>query len=296
MGGKNMRISKIIKKTIKNFLINNYPVKQLISDQKIQLDYNAHIINQFIYYGGGEDYGIDSLIRRNLIKKFKATLESVESGTNLLTHIYLAQRIFSFSPEVPGLIAEFGSFKGASAANLSLACELVNRKLLLCDSFEGLPDDDMQLHVGMHSETFGYYKKGMFYGSLENVKENVEKFGDIQSCSFLKGFYSESLVNLKDPIVLAFMDVDLVSSTRDCLKYIWPLLVESGEIITDDAGDLDVVKIFFDDPWWAQNLQTVSPGFVGSGSGLLPCYPSLGYTKKTNLKNLKKVPHLYYPE
>jgi hypothetical protein len=92
------------------------------------------------------------------------------------------------------------------------------------------------------------------------------------------------------------MDVDLVSSTRDCLKYIWPLLVESGEIITDDAGDLDVVKIFFDDPWWAQNLQTVSPGFVGSGSGLLPCYPSLGYTKKTNLKNLKKVPHLYYPE
>ena len=291
-----MRISKRIKKTIKNFLINNYPVKQLISDQKIQLDYNAHIVNQFINYGGGEDYGIDSLIRGNLVEKFKTTLESVESGTNLLMHLYLAQRIFSFSPEVPGIIAEFGSFKGASTANLSLACKLVNRKLLVCDSFEGLPDDDMQLHVGMHPETFGYYKKGMFYGSLENVKENVEKFGDIQSCSFLKGFYSESLVNLKDPIVLAFMDVDLVSSTRDCLKYIWPLLVESGEIITDDAGDLDVVKIFFDDPWWAQNLQTVSPGFVGSGSGLLPCYPSLGYTKKTSLKNLKKVPHLYYPE
>jgi hypothetical protein len=291
-----MRISKTIKRTIKNFLINNYPVKQLISDQKIRLDYNAHIVNQFINYGGGEDYGIDSLIRGNLIEKFKATLESVESGTNLLTHIYLAQRIFSFSPEVPGLIAEFGSFKGASTANLSLACQLVNRKLLVCDSFEGLPDDNMQLHVGMHSETYGYYKKGMFYGSLENVKENVEKFGDIQSCSFLKGFYSESLVNLKDPIMLAFMDVDLISSTRDCLKHIWPLLVESGEIITDDAGDLDVVKIFFDDPWWVQNLKTISPGFVGSGSGLPPCYPSLGYTKKTCLNNLKKVPHSFYPE
>ena len=48
-----MRISKTIKRAIKNFLVNNYPVKQLISDQKIRLDYNAHIVNQFINYGGG---------------------------------------------------------------------------------------------------------------------------------------------------------------------------------------------------------------------------------------------------
>ena len=131
MGGKNMRISKTIKKTIKNFLINNYPVKQLILDQKIRIDYNSHIVNQFINYGGGENYGIDSLIRKNLVGKFMATLESVESGTNLLTHLYLAQRIFLFSPEVPGLIAEFGSNEGASSTNLSLAFKPVKKKLMV---------------------------------------------------------------------------------------------------------------------------------------------------------------------
>jgi hypothetical protein len=59
---------------------------------------------------------------------------------------------------------------------------------------------------------------------------------------------------------------------------------------------LDIVKVFFDDIWWGLNLKTVSPGFVGSGSGLPPCYRSLGYTKKIDIKKLKKVPHLHYPE
>lgn len=296
MDGNKFGISKVIKGKIKNILINNFPVKQLILAEKTRIDYYYYIVNQFIKYGGGEAYGINLMIRKNLVEKFRATLESVESGTNLLTHLYLAQRIFSYSPQMSGVIAEFGSFQGASTANLSLVCNLVNRKLLVCDSFEGLPDDNLKLHIGMHSETFGYYNKGMFCGSLEKVKENVDNYGHIQSCNFLKGFYSESLKNLKDPIILAFLDVDLVSSTQDCLIYIWPLLVENGEIITDDAIDLDVVKVFFDDEWWRLNLKTNSPGFVGSGSGLPPCYSSLGYTKKVNITKLKKASHLFYPK
>lgn len=291
-----MKISKAIKKNIKNYLVNHFPFRQLIQDEKSRIDYNYFMVDQFISYGGGEYYGIDSMIRKRLVEKFKATLSNVESATNLLTHLYLTKRIFSLNPEIKGVVAEFGSYNGASTANLSLACKLVERKLLVCDSFEGLPDDELVLHTGMHSETFGYYTKGMFCGTLEKVRENVQNFGDLQSCDFLKGYYSESLKNLIDPIALAFMDVDLVSSTRDCLKYVWPLLVEDGEIITDDAIDLDVVKVFFDDEWWSLNLKTASPGFVGSGSGLPPCYSTLGYTKKVNVSKFKKASHLSYPD
>jgi O-methyltransferase len=293
---RNINIYKTLKSKIKSILINNYPVKNLILNEKSQLDYDFFLIYQFINYGGGEEYGINTSIRKNLVEKFKRTINNVESATSLYIHLYLAQRIFRVNSKIEGVIVECGSFNGASTANLSLACKLVNRKLIVCDSFEGLPDDNLKLHVGMHSETFGYYKKGMFNGTLEAVKENIEKFGDIQSCVFLKGFYYESLVNLKDPIIMAFLDVDLVSSTQDCLKYIRPLLIENGEVITDDSLDLEVVKVFFDDGWWRSNFKTISPGYVGSGSGLLPCYPSLGYSRKIDFKKLNKMPHLFYPE
>jgi hypothetical protein len=169
------------------------------------------------------------------------------------------------------------------------------------DSFQGLPDDSLKRHVTPHFGIYGYYKQGMFCGRLDEVRENIRRFGDFQVCDLIPGFFSDSLKALRNPLVFAFLDVDLVSSTQDCLRYIWPLLVEGGAIYTDDAGDMDVVRVFFDEAWWRRNLQCASPGYIGSGCGLPlnPHYSSLGYTRRLSEfrpKQWQKASHLYYPE
>jgi hypothetical protein len=122
----------------------------------------------------------------------------------------------------------------------------------------------------------------MFEGGLVEVQANIGAFGKIKTCEFVKGWFSESLKALKNPIVFGFFDVDLASSMRDCIRYIWPLLVDGGMIYTDDSCDMDVVKVWFDCPWWKFYLKCDAPGYVGSGCGLplTPNYTSLGYTRK----------------
>jgi hypothetical protein len=159
----------------------------------------------------------------------------------------------------------------------------------------------MTPHLAPHFGIYGYYRKGMFAGRLEEVRANVTRYGDVRACTFIQGFFAESLRALTEPVALAFLDVDLVSSTQDCLRYVWPLLVEGGHVYTDDAGDLEVVRVFFDDGWWSSTLGSRSPGYVGSGCGLPlnPLYSSLGYARKLSgldPSRWARAPHLYYPD
>lgn len=239
--------------------------------------------------------------RAELVKAFARNVRDIPSGTSLLQHLALAQAILGIPPQLVGDVVECGAWKGASTASLSLVCKRVGRRLLVCDSFEGLPDEGLQVHVATHFGTYGYYKRGMFCGRLEEVRENVKRSGALEVCVFVPGYFSESLKALKDPVAFAFLDVDLVSSTQDCLRHLWPLLIEGREIYTDDAGDLAVVQVFFDDRWWRENLGCPAPGYVGSGCGLPlnPTASSLGYTRKLSqfkADQWARAPHLYYPD
>jgi hypothetical protein len=159
----------------------------------------------------------------------------------------------------------------------------------------------MERHLMPHTGHYGYYRQGMFCGSLDEVRDNIKVYGDITSCKFIKGPFSESLKVLSQPLVFAFFDVDLVSSTKDCLRYIWPLLVDGGTIYTDDWVDLDVVRVFFDEPWWRENLHCASPGYIGSGCGvpLGGGISALGYTRKMmkfREEKWSRASFLHYPE
>jgi hypothetical protein len=261
----------------------------------------AYVVDDFIEGDHGSRYGITRHDRAQLASAFATNLRHIPSGTSFVHHVALAKAVLSVQPEIPGVVVECGTWKGASAASLSLVCRRIGRRLTVCDSFEGLPDDGLRVHVAPHFGTWGYYKKGMFSGSLEEVQANVREFGAIEVCTFLPGYFSESLRALSDPVVFAFLDVDLVHSTQDCLRFIWPLLVEGGAIYTDDAGDLDVVRVFFDERWWRETFRCDPPGYVGSGCGLPlgATYSSLGYARKFadfDSDRWVKAPHLYHPK
>jgi|KBSSwiStaDraftv2_1062776.scaffolds.fasta_scaffold194566_2 O-methyltransferase len=186
----------------------------------------------------------------------------VKTLTSYKVHLAIALKILETPPEVQGDVVECGTYKGGSAANLSLICKLVNRRLLVFDSFEGLPEGkpgDREAHI---------YAKGDFCGQLDEVKRNIRSHGAIEVCEFVKGWFDDTLPTLKTPVILAFLDVDLEASLDTCVRYLWPRLVDHGHLFTDEAVSLDFTALFFSEKWWRQNMNQSPPGLIGAGTGL----------------------------
>jgi O-methyltransferase len=254
----------------------------------------------FIYNSYGKEYGITRKDRILILKKIKLSLSKVKSATSFETQITLVKKILSIKKNKFIYIVECGCFKGSSTIALSIAAKLINAKLIVYDSFVGLPfsEKSFGLRKYPHLNLYGFYKKGMYSGSLEEVKNNVKIYGEISVCEFRKGNFNNTLKNHSEKIDFCFIDVDLTTSTQECIKYLWKKLKENCYFFTDDACDLEVVKIWFDHVWWKKNFNIKPPGYIGSGCGLPISgnFSGLGYAYKNNKvkpSNLKKFNWLY---
>jgi len=186
----------------------------------------------------------------------------IQTGTTYKTHLAMALKLFETPPEVEGDVIECGTWKGGSAANLSLACRIVGRKLKIFDSFEGLPageplDREAKL-----------YKRGDYAGSLDEVRANIEKYGAPQCCEYVRGWFKDTLPQLNSPVVLAFLDVDLEASLDTCVRYIYPNLTPQGFIFIDEVTGTDYCALFYSERWWNENFNRTPPGLIGAGVGL----------------------------
>ena len=162
------------------------------------------------------------------------------------------------------------------------------------DSFEGLPNGEKSIPMRYypHLKVTGFYRKGMYKSTIDEVKKNLLMFGELDVCIFRKGYFNKSLIQHKEKIDFLFLDVDLVSSTKDCLLHLWKHLKNGCYCYSDDACDLDVVIVWFDSRWWLKNFKTKAPGYIGSGCGIPISFSfsSLGYAiKKPDLKKFNSV-------
>jgi len=194
---------------------------------------------------------------RMFLNKFR-----IPTGTSYKSHLAMSLKILETPPDVDGVVVECGSWKGGSAANLSLVCRLTNRKLMIFDSFEGLPESSESV------DRQGFYATGEFCGSLEDVKRNIVRYGAIECCEFLNGWFEETLPKLDRPVVLAFLDVDLELSLETCVRHIWPHLTDRGYIFIDEYVGLDYCSIFWSEEYWRRYFDRTPPGLMGSGVGL----------------------------
>lgn len=186
----------------------------------------------------------------------------IKTGTSFKTHLSMALKILEIPPAVQGDVIECGTWKGGSAANLSLVCKIVGRKLIIYDSFEGLPALDPA------DRESKFYKQGDYFGSIDEVKKNITRFGEIGCCEFRKGWFKDTLPMLDTPIVLAFLDVDLEASLDICVRSIWPYLTEKGHIFIDEVVGLNYCALFYSERFWDKYFQRVPPGLIGAGTGL----------------------------
>ncbi len=224
------------------------------------------------YFRGttGIDYGITFGSKLGLVWKMMRNNRQIPTASHFLEHLCMATRIMNVPKRVKGCVVECGCFKGGSTANLSLVCALCNRELEVFDSFEGLPEpaEEDKTHLLVDAGEVHTYAKGGWAGSFEEVRRNVATGGVAEICHLNKGFFNDSLPGFDKPVILAFIDVDLVSSLETCLRYIWPQLQDGCAAFTHEATHREIAAFFFDSEWWRENMQSEAPGLIGAGNGL----------------------------
>jgi Methyltransferase domain len=218
------------------------------------------VLAEYFNSRDGAEYGVGPWQKLRLAWRMYRNTRRIQTASHVLEHLAMASAILRVPRSDHACIVECGTFKGGSAANLSLVAELCGRQIHIFDSFAGLPDP------GASDDPS--YQRGDYCGRFAEVTANIERCGAIEVCTFHRGYFSETLPDFGEPCILAFLDVDLVDSLTSCFKYLWPLLQSGCYLFSHEARDPNIIRAFFDDAWWQDNLNMNAPGLVGSGTGL----------------------------
>ena len=233
----------------------------------------AHVA--FVLRGSGKRCGMAA--RAGLAWKSIVIHLSLECGHNPREALHILEEIIELPVDSPGAVVECGAFLGGSTAKLSLAAKLAGRKLIVCDSFEGLPEVDAKDHM----ESKPDFVTGAYQGRLDVVSANVSRLGRLECVEFVRGWYGDSLQRLHGtPIACAFWDVDLHDSFRDCIRALWPELTPGAKVFIHDVDREPVLRAFSDRSWWRDEMHDDPPDVVGAHSGLTSLSPLIGYATK----------------
>lgn len=186
----------------------------------------------------------------------------IPTATSFKLHLAMALKILETPPDEQGDVIECGTWKGGCAANLSLVCRMVGRTLIVYDSFAGLPEGSPGDREAMH------YEKGAYRGTLKEVKSNIARYGAIEHCKFVEGWFEDTLPQLDSPVLLAFLDVDLEASLDICVRCLWPSLTDKGYVFIDEFVGTDYCALFYSEKYWRKHFDATPPGLIGAGAGL----------------------------
>ncbi len=234
------------------------------------------------FLGNGARSRYDRRVRAALLEAFERIDRDVFALTSPCDGLFLAEAVLSL--ECDGDLVECGCCAGASTAKLSLLAAASGRRLIVFDSFAGLPTaqaSEARDHDLRHAHEARWHP-GLYGGGLELVRANIARHGNLDVCRFHPGWFADTLTaaNLEHPVALAFTDVDLVPSLRDCLTGLWPRLADGGVFFSHDVAFLKVLRLFVDAGFWRSHLDTAPPILFGAGFGLCDDSPHLGFCVK----------------
>ncbi|MGA8028867.1 MAG: TylF/MycF/NovP-related O-methyltransferase [Bryobacteraceae bacterium] len=210
------------------------------------------------------DVGLSLAQRLKLLLRFYRVSRSVECAHSESQIIHFSRAVLGLPKTVKGCLVEAGCFKGGTSAKFSILAKAANRELVTFDSFEGIPDNQEDHGQNIFGGEVGFLK-GDYRGDFREVTENVRRYGEIQACRFVKGFFEDTMPSFHQPVAAAYLDVDLASSTRDCLRYLWPLLSPGGVVFSQDGHLPLVLEVFKDVKFWRDELGCMPPQVEGMG-------------------------------
>lgn len=128
---------------------------------------------------------------------------------------------------VPGSFAELGVYKGETGKIIHL-CD-PDRTLHLFDTFEGLPDKDLQKETG---EAATYSPERFSDTQIHKVKKHI---GDSRNVVFHRGYFPDTTTGLEEErYAFVSIDADLYHPIAAGLNYFYPRLSPGGVIIIHD--------------------------------------------------------------
>ncbi len=198
--------------------------------------------------------------RLGLVRRFYETTNAVRAYHTQSEILEVAEAILARRRP---LVVEAGCGKGASTAKLSLAVREAGGRLVVFDSFRGLPPND-ESHVNLDGRPV-LFRAGAFAGRLAEVERTVRTWGAIEVCDFVKGWFDDTLSGFDRAVDVALVDVDLLASVRTCLVRLVPRLTPGGALYTQDGHLRAVVDLLADPAFWTAQVGVAVPEIVGLG-------------------------------
>lgn len=162
-----------------------------------------------------------------------------------------------------GAIVECGVARGGCAALMATADAQQGgeRTLVLCDSYEGLPDPTAEDYADGKT---GSHASELVRGSCLGTEGEVaallfDRFNiDRSRVRMVKGWFQNTLPTLSQevgPIALLRIDADWYESVKCCLDHLFDRVVPGGVIIIDDYGSCHGARRAVDEFLTARHLR-----------------------------------------
>jgi len=205
--------------------------------------------------------------RSQIADRFIEIQESVECIHNPACGFHIAEGML-LAADVPGDVIECGSYKGGMSCKMSIVAELLGKRLVIADSFAGLPHSERF----DHADGSGWWSRGEFASEQSELEQNLTTFGAPQCCQIVAGWFAETLPRLQQRRwAFVFIDVDLVTSARTCILNLWPQL-NGPRLYTHEACYQSYVDGILRPDWWRDRLGCSVPEIVGDGGfSDVPC-------------------------
>jgi O-methyltransferase len=213
------------------------------------------IVLRFLFNGHS---GMTFFQRLRLIQSMYAISEEVSCPHLQSEVLAFMEAILAIPQSVSGCVVEAGCYKGGSTSKFSLAAKAAGRRLVVFDSFAGIPPNDEKTSGGKY-----IHDPGKWCGTMDEVKSNITTHGDISVVEFVPGLFDDTMPEFSKPVAAAYVDVDLASSTKTCLKYLYPLLIPGGVLYSQDGHLANVVQVYDDDDFWKNEVGFPKPYIEG---------------------------------
>ena len=261
----NTKISTIYNPNVKTYpYMNTHTMTQPISNNNVDNDTNLRAMSELtemriqyldmiaktldgtIYGDGSIIYGDQPDTTGTRVREYNATYREYGlDWPSVACTMIGTKRLLNFrkviesviGEHIPGDIVETGVWRGGAcimARAVLSAYGIKDRKVIVCDSFEGLPRPNPEKFPIDTGSTF--HELTDLSVSLETVKSNFEKFNLLDDqVVFLKGWFKDTMPTVKsENIAVLRLDGDMYESTIDPLLHLYDRIPDGGWVIVDD--------------------------------------------------------------
>lgn len=163
-------------------------------------------------------------------------------------HHFYAQLILEHCSSLKGDFAEFGVGLGGMSIFIARLAQLMGKRMLCVDSFEGLPPP--RKDVDNDYFLTGDYAPESGVDLASNLKDWAAQEGVLNSMVIIKSFFRDLHAIPMQQLCFVHLDSDLYDSVRRSLELVYDLVVPGGIIIVDDyfhpsQGPARAVSDFF---------------------------------------------------